>query len=449
MTTPADRTPVGPAREDRAHEVRNVARRTLLTATAMAVPAVTILAAAPALAASETATATLEPRAAKVADGDTQLFTLTVLSGNGKALADESVSLFVSSNATLPGFTVSVDGGGSTGIGGFVQATTNAAGQVLLRAQCGRLTSEQGATVTLNAGVSGIGATDASAEFAHGTITLTADNASPAVNSTVTVSGSVAKPFGLGAYPSVKQVKLSVPAGTGATLPSSVPVQNGSFSAAVAGPSEPRVVSVTATDDYLVTTLDISFIAAGITTPPADFAGQFVTYISFWTHPTMYPDAPSNQNVEIQIPNWTPPAPWDADPWYTQHVWRDGLKGWEPGAADTGTVLQPGSWVNAKSVHFGTSLIPSKMPLGKRSPTLPDGFPKTVAVRRRPGSSAPGGIFAGDNLVVERTYHSVVAIWNGATQTNDLKLTPWNYATGGVTGPVRYRFNLTSSLAGA
>ena len=413
----------------------------------MAVPAVTILAAAPALAASETATATLSPSSAQIADGDTQLFTLTVLSGNGKALANESVNLFVSSSATLPGFTVSVDGGGSAGIGGFLQATTNASGQVMLRARCGRLTVDQGGKVILNAGVSGVGATDATAEFDHGSITLAADNASPVVNATVKVSGSVAKPFDLGPYPTVKQVKLSLPDASGATAPATVPVSNGSFSAELTGPSEPKVISITATDDYLVTTLDISFIAAGVTTPEASFAGQFVTYLSFWTHPTMYPDAPTNQNVDIQIPNWTPPAPWDTDPWYTQHVWRDGLKGWEPGAADAGTILQPGSWVSAKSIHFGTSLIPKKMPLGQRSPKLPDGFPTTLAVRRRPGTSVPNGIFAGEYLVIERTYHSVVSIWNSATQTNDLKLTPWNYATGGVSGPVRYRFNLTPSLA--
>lgn len=380
-----------------------VARRTLLAATAMAVPAVTILAASPALAASETATATLSPSNAQIADGDSQLFTLTVLSGNGKALANESVNLFVSTSAKLPGLAVSIDGGGSVGGGGFLPATTNAAGQVLLRAKCGRLTAEQGGKVTLNAGVTGIGAIDATAEFDHGSLTLATAAENPTVGSTVQVSGALMRPFGLGPYPTVTSVKLSLPADSGLDVPSPVPVRNGAFSADFVGPLEPKVLSVTATDDYLVATLDISFIAA-VTGPDTTWGrGKLSTYLSFLTDSAVPGNAYAyngvDVNVDLQVPDYTTPA----GVYYTARTWKRGVRGWRSNTNRGPTVAEaPGTWINGgEGMHFGLRLNEGAMPYPSRSPVLPDDFPATINVRLRPGT----GKWASNYLFILNSYH--------------------------------------------
>ncbi len=377
----------------------------------MAVPAVTILAAAPALAASETATATLSPSSAQIADGDTQLFTLTVLSGNGKALANESVNLFISSSATLPGFTVSVDGGGSVGTGGFLQATTDASGQVMLRARCGRLTADQGGKVILNAGVSGVGATDATAEFGHGSIALTGDTENPTVGTTVRVTGSVAKPFNLGPYPSVTSVRLSLPADSGASVPSSVPVANGAFDADLVGPLEPKVISLTATDDYLVATLDISFLAA-VTGPETTWGrGKKSTYLSFLTDSavpgTAFAYNGVDINVDLQVPDYTTPR----GSYYTARTWKQGVRGWRSKTnRGPNAVLAPGTWVNGGvGMHFGLSLDEAAMPYPSQSPVLPDDFPGTINVRLRPQT----GKWASSYLFILNSYHVGVLSWVG------------------------------------
>jgi hypothetical protein len=419
LTTPADHTPTGPDLESRHETSSNVARRTLLAATAVAVPtvtllaaspalaasdsAVTLLAASPALAASETSTATLSPTTAQVADGDTQLFTLTVLSGNGKAFADVAVTLFVSSPASLPGFAVAVDGGGSAGLGGFLQVTTDKAGQVLLLVTCGRLTAEQGGSVTLNAGVSGIGATMATAEFRPGTITLAADVEKPPVSSTVKVSGTVAKPFGRGAYASVTSVKLSVPADSGAAVPASVPVSAGAFSADVAGPVEPKVISVTATDDYLVATLDISFLA-NVTGPETTWArGRWSTYLTFLTAAQATGSASSyyakDINVDLQVPDYTTPR----GQYYSERTWKRGVRGWRSKTNQGPNIVEaPGTWISGgEGMHFGLKLTESAMPYPSRSPVLPDDFPATINVRVRPGT----GKWASSYLYILNCYH--------------------------------------------
>jgi len=402
LTTAADRTPTGPGLESRDDARSTVARRTILAATAVSVPAVTLLAAAPALAASETATATLAPGTAQIADGDSQLFTLTVLSGNGKPLANEAVTLFVS-GPTLPGFSVAVDGGGSVGIGGFLQVTTGTTGQVFLRVTCGRLTADQGGVVALNAGVSGIGATTATAEFGHGTIALATDTEAPPVGSVVTVSGSVTKPFGRGAYSSVTSVKLSVPAGSGATVPASVPVSGGAFSAQVGGPAEPKVISVTATDDYLVATLDISFLAE-ITGPETTWGrGKKSTYLSFLTSSSStgagYAYVGEDINVDLQVPDYTTPS----GRYYTQRTWKPGVRGWRSRSNQGPNAVQaPGTWLNGgKGMHFGLSLNEAAMPHPASSPVLPDDFPSTINVRVRPGT----GKWAASYLYILNSYH--------------------------------------------